>query len=95
MGECRKMSDQCGDFDDINSVRDEPLEVYDIAGGDGLTGAKGRGSDHAIGMRSPFASGFVKKARSELRLVFGEGVDAAAEKVRETFVRLLVGAWAN
>ena len=49
-GECWKRLGQRGDFDDVDSVRDESLEVFDIAGGDGLAGAKGGGSDHAISM---------------------------------------------
>ena len=90
MGECRKMSDQCGDFDDIDSVGDEPLEVFDIAGGDGLAGTKSGGSDHAIGMRAALASGFMKQTGGEFRLVLGEGMNAAA-KNRMNGILLFLG----
>ena len=75
----REWLGECGNRNEFDAVGKETFEVFDVAGGDGLAGAKGRGGDHAIGMRTSLATGLVKKTRGELRLVLGEGMDAAAK----------------
>ena len=70
---------ESGNFDELDAVGDEALEVGDVAGGDGLAGAECGGGDHAIGMGTTFATGFVKQTGGEFGLIFGEWENATAE----------------
>lgn len=70
---------ESGNFDELDAVGDEALEVGDVAGGDGLAGAECGCSDHAIGMGTTFATGFVKQTGGEFGLIFGEWENATAE----------------
>lgn len=87
---------ESGNFDELDAVGDEALEVGDVAGGDGLAGAECGCSDHAIGMRSAFATGFVKQTGGEFGLIFGEWENAAAKDgVHGIFLFLTVWAVAE
>lgn len=84
---------ESGNFDELDAVGDEALEVGDVAGGDGLAGAECGGGDHAIGMRATFATGFVKQTGGEFGLIFSKWENTTAEDCMNG-IFLFLAVWA-
>lgn len=83
---------ESGNFDKLDAVGDEALEVGDIAGSDGLAGAECGCGDHAVGMRTTFATCLVKQAGGKFGLIFGEWENAAAQDGMNG-IFLLLAVW--